>query len=63
MNLLRERVATADPDPPATWLDIYDDDLEAALAVYELVNDEKPPADWQGAKVMGPPRRFGETSS
>jgi hypothetical protein len=39
MNLLRERVAPVAPavwpEGAATWLDIYDDDLDAALARYE----------------------------
>lgn len=40
MNLLRERVATADPDPPATWLDIYDDELPVWDEGDEPLNDE-----------------------
>jgi hypothetical protein len=52
MNLLRERAGASDMAP---WLDIYDDDLEAALAAYETVNEEEPPTDKAGggAKLMG----------
>jgi hypothetical protein len=32
MNLLRERAAAPET---ATWLDIYDDDIEAQLAQYD----------------------------
>jgi hypothetical protein len=37
VNLLRERAGAPDAAP---WLEIHDDDLEAALARYETVNDE-----------------------
>jgi hypothetical protein len=36
MNVLRERARSSDPEP-TTALDIYDDDLEAALARYETL--------------------------
>jgi hypothetical protein len=36
MNLLRERARSSDPEPTPA-LDIYDDDLEAALARYEAI--------------------------
>jgi hypothetical protein len=43
MNFLRERVARSAPawtEGAATWLDIYDDDLDAALARYESLESQ-----------------------